>query len=555
MKNIDIDTSLLDFLRKSGIVEAQSLQESYSLAKQSGQTLAKVISDQGLVDDVILGQIVADLYKLPFVQLSQISLPLDVLQIVPEDFAQKHKLIAFAKNGTKLKVATSSPLQEPATIDWIKQKSNLPIELYYATDNDIVDALLNYLGNLLTELATSIAQAEVRPSDARPNIIELVDLLILYAYRSKASDIHIEPSENSTLIRFRVDGILHDVTTISANLFDQVITRIKVISNLKIDEHFSPQDGSIPFLADEKQIDIRVSIVPTTRGENIVLRLLSENIHELSIHELGISAANLQKIKSAYSKSRGMLLASGPTGCGKTTTMYAILKLINKPELNIMTIEDPVEYQIERIRQIQVNPAAGLTFAKGLRSIIRQDPNVILVGEVRDQETADIAINAALTGHLVMSTFHTNDAATVPARMSEMGVEAYLVASALNSIVAQRLVRSLCRNCRVTHEITADEKKEIEKYFGSSISELSAYKGKGCSVCFNTGYRGRTGIFEVLETNKEIRKAITDKKDTQVIRDLAIKNGMQPLIEDGLNKVRQGITSLDEILGIIKEVM
>jgi type IV pilus assembly protein PilB len=392
---------------------------------------------------------------------------------------------------------------------------------------------------------------------ADPPIIKIVDTLIKYAYENKSSDIHLDPLDEKAIIRFRVDGILHDIVSIPLQIHTQVVTRIKVLSRLRTDEHQAAQDGKLRYKLDSGELDIRVSIVPITEGEKVVMRLLSDQNRQFSLHDLGFSDSDLDKVKNAFTKPYGMILATGPTGSGKTTTLYSILKLLNERKINIMTIEDPVEYDMQGVNQIQVNKETNLTFAEGLRSIVRQDPDVILVGEIRDPETASIAINSAMTGHLVLSTLHTNDSATTFPRLLDMKVEPFLISSTVTIVVAQRLVRQICTKCRTGKDIpvgaeTKDLPSELlNKYFKSKKS-IRVYYGKGCSVCHKTGYRGRIGIFETLLMSPEIKKAVVERKTSDEIHAIALKEGMTSMLEDGMSKISQGLQQLKKYCALPK---
>jgi len=379
-----------------------------------------------------------------------------------------------------------------------------------------------------------------------------VNTIINYGYKNRASDIHIEPLEKNSLIRIRVDGILHDIIELPKTLHQQVVTRIKVMSDLQTDEHLSPQDGKVTFNMGLEKLDLRISIIPITNGEKIVMRLLSERSRQFSLHNLGFSQEDFLKVKKAYEQPNGMILVTGPTGSGKTTTLYSIIKLLNRRNVNITTIEDPVEYTIEGINQIQTNVRTGLTFARGLRSLVRQDPDIILVGEIRDEETAGIAINSSMTGHLVLSTLHTNDAATAIPRFIDLKVEPFLIASTINIIVAQRLVRKICTNCRVSETIQVDKLQEEFKGYFPKKNEISLYHGKGCDICHNSGYQGRVGIFEVLVVNDEIRDGITNKESAEKIQAAAVNAGMTTMLDDGIQKVKSGITTLEEVIRVTK---
>ncbi|MDP2599074.1 MAG: GspE/PulE family protein [Candidatus Liptonbacteria bacterium] len=390
------------------------------------------------------------------------------------------------------------------------------------------------------------------------SIITLVDLFVEYAYGAKASDIHLEPSKDGVRVRFRVDGLLKDVVDpvkITKPLQQEVVSRVKVLSGLRTDEHALPQDGRFKVrVEDFGDVDIRVSVMPTYYGENVIMRVLAES-QNFNLEDLGFSPADLKKIYAAMGKPYGMILANGPTGSGKTTTLYTMLKRLNRPEASIITIEDPIEYSLAGTTQIQINEQSGLTFANGLRSILRQDPNVIMVGEIRDEETAGIAVNAALTGHLVLSTLHTNDAATTFPRLLDMGVPPFLVASTANVAVGQRLVRQICPKCKVKRVLSPDEIKSL----GELIPEVGSknaktfYEGKGCDECGKTGYQGRIGVREVIEVNDPIRQLIMTRANAGQIKEAAVRNGMVTMLQDGLEKASRGLTSIEEVLRIIHE--
>ena len=389
------------------------------------------------------------------------------------------------------------------------------------------------------------------------SVINLVDLFVEYAYSTKASDIHIEPTKEKTRVRYRIDGLLYDVfekSIVSAELHQEIISRIKVLSGLRTDEHLLPQDGRFKAKIEGfGDVDVRVSIMPTYYGENAILRVLAET-QDFTLNDLGFSPKDLKRVEAAIQKPYGMILANGPTGSGKTTTLYTILKKLNQPETSVITIEDPIEYSLAGTTQIQTNTQVGLTFANGLRSILRQDPNIIMVGEIRDQETAGIAVNAALTGHLVLSTLHTNDAATTFPRLLDMGVPPFLVASTVNVAMGQRLVRIICRKCKTKRALSQEEIKSVSELV-PDIKEGPRvfFEGKGCSECGQTGYQGRTGIREVLVIDEDIRQLIMSRANANQIKEAAVKNGMTTMLRDGLEKAQKGVTSLEEVLRIIHE--
>lgn len=388
------------------------------------------------------------------------------------------------------------------------------------------------------------------------SIINLIDGLIEYAHHARASDIHIEPEERRVRVRLRIDGVLHDSFILPKEIHSEIITRIKVLSGLRTDEHQAPQDGRFRLTFKKLgNVDIRVSITPTYYGEDAVMRLLSSKGETFTVDSLGFSARDKERIYNSLKRPFGMILSTGPTGSGKTTTLYSFIKILNTPEISIVTIEDPIEYSIQGIDQIQVNPRTGLTFADGLRSILRQDPNVIMVGEIRDEETARIAVNAALTGHLLLSTLHTNDAPTTLPRLLDMKIEPFLIASTVNIALGQRLVRKICADCKVEKQLTPDELKSLAEILPKSINagEQKFHKGTGCIKCNNTGYIGRIGIYEILVMDDDVRAAVVRKASADEIKTIAVKNGMTTMIEDGIQKAMAGITTIEEILRVIHE--
>ncbi len=390
----------------------------------------------------------------------------------------------------------------------------------------------------------------------RVAVIRLVDLFVEYAYSARASDIHIEPAADELRIRYRIDGLLYDGFAgkkISRELYPEVISRIKVLSGLRTDEHLLPQDGRFKIKIEEfGDIDIRVSIIPTYYGENAILRVLADS-QSFGLEDMGFSARDLEKVKQAIGKPYGMILANGPTGSGKTTTLYTILKQLNKTDVSITTIEDPIEYSLVGTTQIQTNSEVGLTFANALRSILRQDPNIIMVGEIRDEETAGIAVNAALTGHLVLSTLHTNDSATTFPRLLDMGVPSFLIASTVNVAIGQRLVRKLCQSCKTERVLTEEELHSLKEVIADVHSGMKFYASRGCTVCNGSGYQGRLAIREVLEVNEEVRKLIMDRADAHEIKLAAVRGGMTTMVQDALMKVSAGMTSIEEVIRVVHE--
>lgn len=553
------DEQLKQLVLNVQLLDQKKLEDLAEYAKNSQVSLTEALIDKDVISDENLGVLISDYLKIPFIVLSKISIPEDVFRTIPERIARKFKIIPFARTPEGIKIATSDP-QNVLLQEMISRKTGQKVIVYLATERDIYNKLWIYrkdLQKIFDSLVAEQIKSVGKSKYVDAPIAKIVELIIHYAYQDNTSDIHIEPEEKDTLVRFRIDGILHDVLFLPKELHEQVVTRIKVLSSLRTDEHLAPQDGKMRIELDEEDLDIRVSILPIVHGEKIVMRLLASHFRQFSLVDLGMNETDLQKVNAAFAKSFGMILSTGPTGSGKTTSIYAILKILNTREKNITTIEDPVEYRIKGVNQIQTNAKTDLTFASGLRSILRQDPNVIFVGEIRDSETAGIAVNAALTGHLVLSTLHTNDAATALPRLTDMQVEPFLVASTVNIIIAQRLIRKICEMCKSSLDVPKTDLLKnlspeiVEKYFGVK-EQVRIYKGKGCEVCHFTGYSGRIGIFEVLQVSNEIRKLISAKKDSDVILQQAKKEGMTTMLDDGIMKIIKGLTTIEEVLRVTK---
>jgi len=543
------DDQLKTLLLKDKILDEKKLQEMSSFAKDSKVSLTEALIQNDVISDENLGVLQADFLGLPFIILSKISIPEEVFKLIPERIARKQKIVPFARDAKGIKLAMADPRNKEIQ-QLITRKTGEKISIYLATVKDINNILYIYRKDLQKTFDDLLKKTGVSAA-------EVVDLIIKYAYEDKASDIHIEPKETESLIRYRIDGILQDIAILPKYFHDQLTTRIKIMSRLRTDEHLSPQDGKLRVKLTEEDLDIRVSIIPIADGEKTVLRLLSSHSGQFTLVDLGMYEEDLKKVTNGFKKSYGMILSTGPTGSGKTTSIYAILKILNTRDINVTTIEDPIEYRIKGVNQIQTNAKTNLTFASGLRSILRQDPNVIFVGEIRDKETAGIAVNAALTGHLVLSTVHTNDAATTLPRLSDMDIEPFLVASTVNVIIAQRLIRRICEMCKTSVNITQTDLTKnlpfetIKKHFGTD-KEIRIYKGAGCKVCHHTGYSGRIGLFEVLEVSKEIKKLILARSDSDVITTQAVEEGMTTMLDDGLEKVRKSVTTLEEVLRVTK---
>lgn len=553
------DDQLKAILEKSGAVPREILETISAASTGEHGTLSAELISRHILTEEQLGQVLAKAVQVPFVTLAKLSIPQEIFALVPPRLMLKNKVVAYEKSGDILKVAMADP-RNKTVLEMLAKKTSLKIEVAYATETDIASLVnLNKKALQLTIdelLKNEIEQAQRTTSDSLP-IAKIIDILINSAYEDRASDVHIEPTEAESLVRFRIDGVLQDVLIMPKQIHDRLITRIKVLSNLRTDEHMSAQDGKMRVAIPQEQLDIRVSILPVTGGEKVVMRLLSSKSREYSLVSLGMAEEDLTKLERAYAQTYGMILSTGPTGSGKTTSIYAILKVLNTREKNITTIEDPVEYWIKGANQVQVNVKTNLTFADGLRSILRQDPNIIFVGEIRDNETAGIAVNAAMTGHLVLSTLHTNDAATAIPRLSDMGVEPFLVASTVRVIVAQRLLRKICDDCKTSIDFTMDELSKhfaldtVKKYFPSG-ENVTTYHGTGCKICHNTGYKGRIGVFEVLEVSKDIRRLIAEKADAEVINQQALSEGMRSMLDDAMIKVQKGQTTIEEVIRVTK---
>ena len=544
------------------LIPKDRLETAYQTATEEKEPLAKVLVKSDLISDDHVGKIIADELGYEFVDLSKIVIDDSVLQLIPRVMAKTQQVIPFERNEKGIKLAMLDP-NDLKIVNLLEKKTGEKVVPFYTTAANIENALVLYQKGIQKEFSDiiqeNISQAKAGAKAEDLPVIKIVDTIIEYAYENKASDIHIEPTEEKTLVRYRIDGILHDIIELPKSIHDLVVTRLKILSKLRTDEHFSAQDGKIRVKIDSNKLDVRISIVPIVEGEKIVMRLLSERNRQFSLEELGFSNEDLIKLRKEYTKPYGMILSTGPTGSGKTTTLYGILKILNKREVNISTIEDPVEYDMEGVNQIQVNSKTNLTFANGLRSILRQDPNIIMVGEIRDEETAEIAINSAMTGHLVLSTLHTNDAPTALPRFLEMKIEPFLIASTVNIIVAQRLVRKICSQCVASEQVTIEELKTkfsaalINKYFAPEIKTIRLYHGKGCKLCSNTGYSGRIGIFEVLAITEPIRELIMNRANADEIRNQAAKEGMKTMIEDGIKKAMAGLTTIEEVLRATRE--
>lgn len=576
---------LKNFLLDAGLVTEKQFVDCQKKAEKTSQKVGDVLISEGLITQESLIKLEAYVLGIPFINLEKEIVSPDILKIVPEPIARSHNIIAFRKKGENLEVAMLDP-EDLRTIEFIKKKEpGLKILPRLTTPESIKNVLHQYAKTLETEFGEIISEKakEIKPikeeemveekeelrkvAEELP-VIKIVDTLMKHAILQRASDIHIEPLEKEVVVRYRIDGILHDAMTLPKLVSSGIVARIKVLSNLKLDEHRLPQDGRFKVETEDYRYSIRVSILPIFDGEKIVMRLLPETSKAMTLEGLGLGGEALEKIQDNLRKPVGMILITGPTGSGKTTSLYAMMAILNIAEVNISTVEDPIEYRMPRINQTQVNPKIGLTFASGLRSLLRQDPDILMVGEIRDNETASLAINASLTGHLVLSTLHTNNAAGAIPRLIDMKAEPFLVSSTLNVIIAQRLVRRLCRE-KEKYYLKETELKDLAKYCDlekieknlkeekliqkkQTLKNIPFFRQKPAKEC-PEGYSGRIGIYEVLPVTETIKELIVKQATSDEIEAQAKKEGMRTMVEDGFVKAARGITSIEEVLRVITE--
>ncbi|MFA5926286.1 MAG: ATPase, T2SS/T4P/T4SS family [Parcubacteria group bacterium] len=569
------------FILDAGLLKEEAVDQAIEEGKNSGKRLGDILVEKKLLDQNQLRQLYSYILGIPFVNLEKEIIPKEILQIIPEPIAKKYQIVAFKKTGTELKVAMLNP-EDLQTIDFIRKKTGLKISPCITTEEGIGNALKQYEQSLKAEFGDIIDKnsQEVSKEGSLEKVaqdlpvIRIVDTLLKHAIIQEASDIHIEPDEKEVRVRYRIDGILHDAMTLPRAVIDGIVARIKILSNLKLDERRLPQDGRFKIEQDGRRIAFRVSILPVYSGEKVVMRLLDESSKGLTLEGMGLWGNSLEIIHQAIKKPNGMLLVTGPTGSGKTTTLYTVMDILNTPQVNISTVEDPIEYKMFRINQTQVSPSIGLTFSQGLRALLRQDPDIIMVGEIRDKETMEIAIHSAMTGHLVLSTLHTNSAAGTIPRLLDMGAEPFLIASTINVVMAQRLVRKLCPDCRQPYNLDAElinslkNQLDLERIFNLAAknnmldknlleqkdwSRITFYRPGGCARCRQEGYKGRIGIFEVIEIDENISQMIAKMASSEDIEKKAQEKGMIRMIEDGIIKTIQGTTSIEEILRVTKD--
>jgi len=562
--------TLADLLLMQGALTQEQARQIKFTEIQTGKTQEEIILEQGYVSEKNLVKAKATLYNIPYIDLETTPSSPEALSVLPQQVAQRFRVfpISLDKKLKLLSLAMADPLDLTA-IGFIEQKTGYQVKPFSAEPTRIDTIVAT---SYSTSLAKEVTEAlkEVAPGKRKVQVVdtgktgvlreekisEIVRHILNFSVKSRASDIHIEPQEKSTRVRYRIDGILQEKLTTPRELHDALISRIKILSGMKIDEKRIPQDGRFNFNTEEEEVDLRVSTLPTTWGEKVVIRLLKKTGGIPDLGELGLRGRALKNLEDAIIRPHGIILITGPTGSGKTTTLYSIIQRINTPKINIMTLEDPIEYKIAGVNQVQINPGAGLTFASGLRSFLRQDPNVILVGEIRDQETADLAVQAALTGHLVFSTLHTTDASGALPRMLDMGAEPYLLASSITAIMAQRVLRRIHQSCRVDYipeDKIVDEIKSTLGNIWKPVGQVKFYKGKGCAECGNTGYYGRVAVFEVLPVSEKISRLILERSSSADIEHTAKEEGMVTMKQDGYMKVVEGVTSVEEVLRVAQE--
>lgn len=560
---------LKEQLLKDNVISDERFDEIKKEADRMGQDLADILISRNFMRRGYYHNLLSTYFGIEMANLTNKAISQETLKKIPEEIARERRVIVFEEDNGGAHVAMEDPT-DINTIDFLKKRLGKDIKPYLALPEDIDKGFILYgaelskdFKKLIEENITASLRSRahgVEEKAAEIPIVSIADNIISYAYSLRASDAHLEMLEDKVLLRYRIDGVLREITRIPKEISAALVARFKLLSGLKLDEHYTPQDGRFRQKIGPDIVDLRVSVVPTINGEKVVMRLLAATQRPLSLEDLGMVPNMIKIVQKNIEKSYGMLLVTGPTGSGKTTTLYSVLNMLNRPEVNIVTIEDPIEYNMKYINQTQVNPQAGIDFATGLRAFLRQDPDIILVGEIRDEPTADIAVNAALTGHLVLSTLHTNDAPTAIPRLFDLKVAPFLCAAVLNALMAQRLVRQICSDCiysYVPEPGLAETVKGQLKILGLKEEfkmPKRLYKGKGCAACGDSGYRGRVGIYEILDITEEVRKVIVEPGFTlDKLREAARKSGMITMFEDGLHKVERGVTTIEEVLRVIRE--
>ncbi len=564
--------TILDVLALEHLITPQQLEEIKVKSASLGRSNEEILNSLNIVSAERVAEAKAKLLGIPFISLSSTSFSPQALSIVSRAVAERFQLIPFLydEKTQVLSLAMANPVDLEA-LEFVRQKTGLVIKTFAASADDVKKAInQQYRQEIVGEVGEALKQKEEELSkiptiDSKQiaeiikeaPIAKIVSTILEYAVSSRASDVHIEPQEDRIRVRYRIDGILYDQLSLPKTVQESVVSRIKILSNMKIDEHRTPQDGRFNFKVENNEVDLRISVMPASSGEKIVIRLLRKSGGIPTLQELGLTGISLRNLETSILRPHGIILACGPTGSGKTTTLYAVLEKLNTTRVNIMTLEDPVEYQMPGINQVQINPGVGLTFATGLRSFLRQDPNIILVGEIRDVETTELALQAALTGHLVFSALHTSDASGALPRLIDLGAEPFLLSSTMNAIVGQRIVRKICSYCKETYlplrQIVGEMRNVLGKLFPQENAEIKLSKGKGCEKCASSGYLGRIGIFEVLPVSNKISDLILEHPDSSALEKEAVLEGMITMKQDGYLKVLQGITTPEEVIRVAQE--
>jgi type IV pilus assembly protein PilB len=570
-QSLNQNQTLSDILLSDKLITQVQYDDIKVKSASKGVSEETIVESLSIITPAQFAQAKAKMLGIPYISLENASFSPQALGFIPRVVAERFALIPFSfdEKTQTLSVAMSNPV-DLESVTFVREKTGLNIKTFASFPQDVEKAInqqyrqeiVGEVGEALRETEDqgkikTIDESQIAEIIKEAPIAKIVSTILEYAVTSRASDVHIEPQEDRIRVRYRIDGILYDRLSLPKSVQEAVISRIKILSEMKIDEHRTPQDGRFNFKIEDKEVDLRISVLPTVYGEKIVMRLLRKSGGVPSLNELGLNGASLKNLETAMLRPHGIIIVVGPTGSGKTTTLYSVLNKLNTTRVNIMTLEDPVEYQMAGINQVQINPAVGLTFAEGLRSFLRQDPNVILVGEIRDSETTELAIQAALTGHLVFSTLHTSNAAGALPRLLDLGAETFLLASTMNAVLGQRIVRKICETCKTDYvpppQILDEIKVVLGKYFPSDKKDIKFYKGKGCPECATSGYLGRVGIFETLIISEKIANLILQHADSGTIEKEAVSEGMITMKQDGYLKVLQGITSVEEVLRVAQE--
>lgn len=567
------EEKLKSILLESGLVSDEDFAAAVDEARRSGQSVSNILIGGGKIPEDYFTELLSPYYDAPMVNLKNEAITIDpqVLELIPEIYAKSKNVVLFEYDKEKgiAKLAMIDPF-DYTTIEYVRAKLDVWVDVYLTTPQSLHYGLKHYkkdvgleFGDIISqnvEQSLSIAgEEDLSKTATASSIVSILDSIIEQAASLNTSDIHFEPLEHELLVRFRIDGIMQEIVSLPQVLAPILVARVKILGSLQIDEHRTPQDGRFRFERDDgTSIDVRVNIMPVFHGEKVEMRLLRSAVRPLTLEDLGMSDKDIAIILSEIKKPHGMILVTGPTGHGKTTTLYAILHILNVPTVNITTIEDPVEYEFSRINQTQVNPKAGITFANGLRALLRQNPDIIMIGEIRDNETVEIAVHSALTGHLVLSSLHTNDAPSALPRLLDMGAPAFLLSSTVNLVVAQRLVRRICTSCTESYKVSPETLRLVKaqvKLLGGAAKSVpeTFYRGRGCKVCGGSGFQGQIGIFELFLITDAIRELILREATVGEVRKKAIKDGMMTMFEDGLNKVEKGTTTIEEVLRVVKE--